>query len=53
MESSSALDARVEKIRREIAENCARFFQQLLAKFAPAELALVSALAPYCIVGSI
>jgi AcrR family transcriptional regulator len=53
MESSSALDARVEKIRHEIAEESARFFQQLLAKFAPAELAPVSAPASHCIVGSI
>jgi AcrR family transcriptional regulator len=53
MESSSALDARIEKIRREIAENSARLFQQLLAKFAPALPAPDSALAPHCIVGSI
>lgn len=53
MESSSALDARIEKIRREIAENSAHFFQQLLAKFTPALPAPDSAVAPRCIVGSI
>jgi AcrR family transcriptional regulator len=51
LESSSALDARIEKIRRDVTEQSVGFFAQLLTKWATPPLDC--AVAARCILGSV